>query len=307
MIRETVTDYRKLDITERSGVIMLDGAYGSNIIGMGLAPGRPPDEWNITEPDKVRMLHSEYIDAGSSIITTNTFGSNAVKLGRSGLSDRVHELNLRGARIAREVADKRALVAGDIGPTGELLEPYGTLTAESAKKSFIDQAKALFEGGADLIIIETMYDLREALLALEAGLEATPLPVVVSLSFERKETGFVTIMGNRVESSFTELANAGACVVGANCSISSSDMVDLVRVMVDSTSLPVVAQPNAGLPSVEGGNVRYETDPVEFACDIMRMIDIGAKVVGGCCGTNPEFMRVLREKLDERENGNSSE
>ena len=302
-----MTGYRKIDIIEKQDVVLLDGASGSLIMEMGLAPGRPPDEWNITEPQKVRSLHDAYLEAGSGIIITNTFGANGIKRGRSGLGERVHELNLRGAAIAREAAGGRALVAGDIGPTGELLEPYGSLTAGNARAGFKEQARALHEGGADLIIIETMYDLREALLALEAGLEATPLPVVVSLTFEKKETGFVTIMGNRVGSALSELARAGASAVWANCSLSSSDMGDRDRGMGDSTSLPVFAQPDAGLPSIEGGKVKYDTGPVEFADDVVRMVDLGARAVGGCCGTNPTFMKVLREKLDEREDGDSSE
>jgi 5-methyltetrahydrofolate--homocysteine methyltransferase len=294
------------DILESGEVVLLDGAHGSLLMEMGLAPGNPPDEWNLLEPEKVGDIHRQYLSAGSEIILTNTFGSSAVKLARSGLGDRVQEINIAGARLAREAAGEAALIAGDIGPTGELIEPLGALSADEAKKGFGKQVKALHEGGVDLIIIETMYDLREALLALEASLESAPLPVIVSLTFDKKKTGFSTIMGNRVENSFTELAKMGASVVGANCSISSGEMVALVEEMVKSTSLPVIAQPNAGAPSVDGGEVSYAVGAEEFSGDILKMVENGAQLVGGCCGTNPEFMRLIRERLDERRRADSA-
>ncbi len=281
-------------------VIMMDGACGSLLLERGLPPGRPPDEMNLRGPDTVSELHRQYLEAGSEIILTNTFGSNAVKLSKSGIGEQAYEITVQGARLAKEAAGDTAFVAGDMGPTGELLEPYGTFSQQEVKQAFTLQVEALCEGGVDLIVIETMFDLREALLALEASLEATGLPVAVSLTFEKKATGFVTIMGNRVAGSFRELEAAGANAVGANCSIGSGDMVDLVREMVDATALPVIAQPNAGLPTVAGDRVTYSADPEVFAGDIVAMVDLGARFVGGCCGTNPDMMKLIREKLDAR-------
>jgi len=297
---EVVAEERKLEILDRKTVVMLDGAYGSLLMEMGLAPGRPPDECNLVSPEKVSKVHRRYLDAGSDIILTNTFGSNRIKARRSGLGDNVRALNLAGARLARDAAGEKALVAGDIGPTGELLEPYGSLPPKDAQNGFREQAEALYEGGVDLIIIETMFDLGEALLALGAAMESTPLPVIVSLTFEKRGGKFATIMGNRVESSFSQLAGAGACAVGANCSVGSKDMAELAGEMVRSTSLPVIAQPNAGSPSLDGSIVSYEADPEEFAGDILRIVGMGAKLVGGCCGTNPDFMKLVRGKLDEK-------
>jgi len=291
---------RKLELLAREKTVMLDGAYGSLLMEMGLEPGRPPDECNLVSPEKVADIHHRYLEAGSGIILANTFGSNRVKASKSGLGDHVRELNLEGAKLARKTSHQRALIAGDMGPTGELLEPHGPLSLEDAENAFREQAEALHEGGVDLIIIETMFDLGEALLALRASLESTPLPVIVSLTFEKRGGRFATIMGNRVESSFDQLARAGACAVGANCSIGSREMSELVEEMVGSTSLPVIAQPNAGAPSLKSGKVAWEADPEEFATDILKMVDLGARLVGGCCGTNPEFMRIVKGKLDER-------
>ncbi len=281
--------------------VLLDGAYGSFIMELGLEPGRPPDEWNLTRPDDVAGLHRRYLEAGSRIIITNTFGSNAVKLARSGLADRARDINRRGAGIAREVAGGRALVAGDIGPTGELLEPFGGLSSDDARAGFREQAEALAEGGADLIIVETMYHLLEALIALEAALEATSLPVIVSMTFEKRGERFATVMGDFVAVALRELASRGASAAGANCSIESGEMVELADGMLAAASVPVIAQPNAGKPELVDGAVKYAATPDRFARDILSMTERGVALVGGCCGTTPEFIRTIRERLDEAE------
>jgi 5-methyltetrahydrofolate--homocysteine methyltransferase len=293
-----MAEERTLEILDTRAPLLLDGAYGTLIMGMGLPPGRPPDEWNLLRPRDIAALHERYIEAGAGIVLTNTFGSNTVKLAGSGLAGSARELNLSGARIAREAAGSRALVAGDMGPTGELLEPYGRLSAQEAKSCFREQARALYEGGVDLLMIETMYDLREALLALEAALDATPIPVFVCLTFEKKAKGFATIMGDRAPASLAALEHAGATAVGANCSLGTGDMRDLVTLMVDSTSLPVIAEPNAGEPHMKQGMLTYDAIPGEFADHMVQMVDIGARIVGGCCGTDPAFIGTL--KLDER-------
>ena len=192
---EDVVEERKLEILARERVVMLDGAYGSLLMEMGLEPGRPPDECNLVLPEKVVSIHHRYLEAGSGIILTNTFGSNRVKASKSGLGDHVRELNLEGAKLARETAHERALVAGDMGPTGELLAPLGPLPPQDAENAFREQAEALHEGGVDLIIIETMFDLGEALIALRVSLDSTPLPVIVSLTFEKRGGRFATIPG----------------------------------------------------------------------------------------------------------------
>jgi 5-methyltetrahydrofolate--homocysteine methyltransferase len=301
-----MAERRKLDQLEKERPLLLDGAYGTLLMGMGLPAGRPPDEWNLLHPDLVTLLHENYIEAGARIILTNTFGSNSVKLARSELGERSREMNLRGAELARKAAGRSTLVAGDMGPTGELLEPYGSLSIEKARRSFAEQAQALHEGGVDLIMIETMYDLREALCALEAALEATPLPVFASLTFEKRGSAFATIMGNRVAPALAELERAGATAVGANCSMGTSQMRELVRLMVDSTSLPVIAEPNAGEPRLKEGRLTYDATPEEFADHMLEIVEIGARVVGGCCGTDPVFIRTLRGRLDERGSGASA-
>lgn len=298
-----MAERRKLELLERKGPILLDGALGTLIMNMGLPAGRPPDEWNLLHPDDVILLHRSYVASGSSIILTNTFGSNSVKLARSGVRESAREMSLRGARLAREAAGTGVLVGGDMGPTGELLEPYGSLSLGEAQRSFAEQACALHEGGVDIIMIETMYDLREARAALEAALEATPLPVFVTLTFEKRGPAFATVMGNRVAAALAELEQAGATAVGANCSIASGQMRELVRIMVESTSLPVIAEPNAGEPHVRGGRLTYDATPEEFADDMMEMVETGVRIVGGCCGTDPAFIKRLRGNIDEKASG----
>ncbi len=284
------------------GVLLLDGGMGSQLINMGLDSGRASETWTTEQPRRIVEAHRAYVEAGSDVVHTNTFGATAAKLEAAGLGGRCRELNTAAVDLARRAAGSRtprSLVAGDVGPTGKLLPPVGDADQEFYRDAFREQTAALAEAGVDLISIETMYDVREAVAAVEAARE-TGLPVMASMTFEAHRRGNFTIMGNRIGESLGALAGAGATVVGMNCSVLSAEMLAMVREAV-VLGVPVAAQPNAGKPRVTAGGVTYDdASPVSFCRDLMAMVDAGARVVGGCCGTDPEFIRRARQALDRR-------
>lgn len=278
-------------------VLLLDGGIGSRLIARGLASGRAPEWWNLERPEEISAVHRSYVDAGSDIIQTNTFGASPIKLGTVGLTDRCAEVNRRGVEIAREAAGSRTLVAGDLGPTGEMFPPMGAATAGGLRAAFVEQARALADAGADLITIETMYDLREAMAALEAALE-TGLPVFASMTFERKPRGCFTIVGDRLGQALEALTEAGAAAVGLNCGVGTAAMLEMVREAAAANTAPLVIQPNAGEPRVTTDGVVYDSEPGPFARDLEQMIEAGARVVGGCCGTDAGHIQAMREVID---------
>lgn len=278
-------------------VLLLDGGLGSLLMAAGLERGRAPEWWNLEHSERVGAAHRGYVGAGSDLVHTNTFGATPPKLHAAGLGGRCREVNTLGVEIARDACGNSTLVAGDVGPTGLLLAPVGQATAEEMADAFREQAGALAEAGADLISIETMYDLREALAALGAA-RATGLPVLASMTFEARKRGFFTIMGNPLGASLAALAGAGAEAVGCNCSVTSSVMVGMISEARRSVRAPIVAQPNAGQPRVTPEGTVYDASPEEFARDVVAMVEAGARLVGGCCGTTPEFIACARAALD---------
>jgi 5-methyltetrahydrofolate--homocysteine methyltransferase len=278
-------------------VLLLDGGMGSLLMAAGLERGRAPEWWNLEHPEWVEAAHRGYVEAGSDLVHTNTFGASPPKLHAAGLGGRCREVNAVAVTIARNACGPSTLVAGDMGPTGLLLAPVGQASIEEFADAFREQANALAGAGADLISIETMYDLREALAALGAA-RATGLPVLASMTFEARKRGFFTIMGDRLADSLAALAGAGADAVGCNCSVTSSVMVGMVVEARRSVSARLIAQPNAGQPRVTPGGTSYDASPEEFARDLTAMVAAGASLVGGCCGTNPEFIRGARAALD---------
>lgn len=278
-------------------VLLLDGGLGSLLMAAGLERGRAPEWWNLEHPERVGAAHRGYVDAGSDIVHTNTFGASPPKLHAAGLGGRCREVNALAVTIARKACGTSTLVAGDVGPTGLLLAPVGQATAEEMVDAIREQAGALAEAGADLISIETMYDLREALAAVEAA-RATGLPVLASMTFEVRKRGFFTIMGDPLPASLAALADAGAEAVGCNCSVTSSVMVGMVSEARRSVKTPIVAQPNAGQPRVTPEGTVYDASSEEFARDVVAMVEAGAHLVGGCCGTTPEFIACARAALD---------
>jgi methionine synthase I (cobalamin-dependent) len=277
-------------------IVVLDGGFGSMLIAAGLEPGRAPDWWTLERPDAVAAVHRGYVEAGSDVIHANTFGTTPAKLAAVGLAGRCREVNAAAVVLARSVCGAGTLVAGDVGPTGLLLPPIGAATVAEMRLAFREQTAALAAAGVDLISIETMFDLREALAALEAAKE-TGLPVVASMTFETRPRGFFTIMGNRLEPSLAELEGAGADAVGCNCSVAPEAMIDMVRAACAAVQVPVAAQPNAGQPHAVAGGVDYEASPDAFAAAVVAIVRAGARLAGGCCGTTPEFIRAARAAL----------
>jgi 5-methyltetrahydrofolate--homocysteine methyltransferase len=278
-------------------VLLLDGGMGSLLMTAGLERGRAPEWWNLEHPERVEGAHRSYAEAGSDMVHTNTFGASPPKLSAAGLDGRCRDVVAAAVAIARGACGASTMVAGDIGPTGLLLPPVGGATIDEIGDAFREQADALAGAGVDLISIETMYDLREALAALAAA-RATGLPVLASMTFESRKRGFFTIMGDALGGSLVALAEAGADAVGCNCSVTSSVMVGMVAEARRSVRARLVAQPNAGQPRVTGGGTTYDASPEEFARDLMAMVAAGAGLVGGCCGTDARFIRAARVALD---------
>ena len=288
------------------GWLLADGATGTNYFAMGLRSGEPPENWNIDRPEKVRELHRRFIAAGADIILSNSFGGNRRRLMLHGASSQAAEVNRLAADHARAEADsapRPILVAGSMGPTGDLLQPLGDVTREEALEAFAEQARALAEGGADMLWIETLSSEEEASAAAEAA-AATGLPVVVTLSFD---TGGRTMMGIKPEDwpSVAERLPAPLAGFGANCGVGAAELVatilGIARTAPDSAV--IVAKGNCGVPEMIDGEVRYSGTPALMA-DYVRMArDAGARIIGGCCGTTPEHLQAMRAALESHTPG----
>ncbi len=288
-------------ITElvKKKVVLLDGAMGTAMMARGLTPGAPGECWNLERPDDVRAIQAAYAAAGSDVIQTNTFGANRFRLEYHGLTDRLEEINQAAARLAREAAGEERLVAGNLGPSGVFLPPVGDGDPLAMEEAFACQAGILAKAGVDFISIETMIDLAEARIALKGARRGAPgLLVSVCMVFEKKKRGFFSPMGNRPEDAARTLTDEGADLVGANCSMGSGEMREMTLEFIAGAGVPVIMKPNAGLPELEGNRTVYRQEPRDFAADVMAMVGDGARAVGGCCGTDDRFIRVIREALD---------
>jgi len=282
-------------IKERA--VLFDGGLGTELMRHGLLLGTSPETWNVERPDIVQRVHMDYFEAGSDAVSTNSFGGNRIKLAAHGLEGRARELNLAAARVARRAAPDGKFVAGSMGPTGKFLQPQGEFTEAEFEEVYAEQAGTLAEGGVDLLIIETQYDLKEALAALKGARRAAPaLSVFVTLTFNKFPRGYFTLMGNTVSLSVEALEKEGAQAVGANCTLNSEDMVGLVRAFREATKLPVIAQANAGKPALSGdGQVSYSQGLEDYVRFIPEMLKAGANIIGGCCGTDPGYIRKMAE------------
>ena len=272
--------------------IFYDGAMGTMLQRCGLKPGQRPDILNMTAPDAVENVHRMYVEAGSDIVCSNTFGANACALSDTGYSP--EEIIAAAIAIAKRACGGAAKIALDIGPTGQLLAPMGDLESEKAYKLFKQQAVAGEKAGADFAAIETMSDLEELKAAISAVKENSNLPILATMTFDK--TG-CTYMGCTPES-FTEAAERlGAAAVGINCSLEPAEMYSTAQRIAKATSLPLIIKPNAGLPDRETG--LYSIGPAEFAMQMAPFAAIGARIVGGCCGTTPEYIRELKKTFLE--------
>jgi 5-methyltetrahydrofolate--homocysteine methyltransferase len=282
-----------------SGPVLLDGGMGTLLQDRGLGDGGAGELWNVERPEVVRACHEEYARAGARILTTNTFGGSRPRLAMHGLEDRVHELNAAAASIARSVADEHdALVAGDIGPTGDLLEPLGTMSPAAAEEIFAEQVAGLRDGGMDVILVETMSDLGESEAAIRAARSVVPeVPVIATMSFD---TNLRTMMGVRPAEAAVALASAGADAVGANCGRGPEEMEAIAEQLAEARpeGVLLVAQTNAGLPQVVGDHFEYDKSPSDLAEHARLLRKLGIDLLGACCGSTPEHIAAMRAALD---------
>ena len=275
--------------------VITDGAWGSLFLSSGLAPGELGDAWNLAHPKRVEAVPKAYADAGSRIVLTNTFRSNRVTLEKYGLAGKLKEINQAGVQISRHAAAGRAFVFASTGPTGKLLVT-GETTREELLRIYAEQFEVLAEAGPDALILETMADLEEARIAVEAA-RRTGLPVVACMVFDSGRNKDRTMMGVTPEQAAKGLEEAGADIVGANCGQGPAGYIPICRRMSAATDLPLWIKPNAGIPELVEGRTVYRTTPGEFAVQIPSIIEAGASFVGGCCGTTPEFIRAVASKV----------
>ncbi|MBN2178366.1 MAG: homocysteine S-methyltransferase family protein [Deltaproteobacteria bacterium] len=280
----------------RGGPVLTDGSWGTQIIKRGLKPRELPDAWNLSHPDKVEEVARSYVDSGSRIILTNTFGANRFVLGNFGLADQVSEINIRGIEISRKAAGSRAYVFASMGPSGKLLAT-GNVTENELAETFKEQARAIAQAVPDAIIVETMMDLTEACIAAAAAVE-TGIPVIACMVFEAGKLKDRTMMGNTPEQAVEMLSGVGVDGVGANCGQGIEGFIPICRHMRAATDLPIWMKANAGLPERVNGEVIYRTTPDEFAASVPELVRAGANFIGGCCGTDEEFIRAIGNVLN---------
>lgn len=284
-----------------SRVLLGDGAMGTELQGAGLRPGQPGESWNLEQPERVETIHRAYAEAGSDLVLTNTFGANQWVLGRYKLAGSLEAINRAAAELARRAVPQGVFVLGDIGPTGALLKPLGEATLDEFHDAFLRQAQALVAGGADGILVETMSAIEEAVAAVRAARAAGAALVIGSMAFDRvKDGSFRTMMGVRPEAAARALVAAGADLVGANCgtNMTVADYAQLGAALRSAVACPVMIQPNAGRPELVDGRTVYRLSPADFGGQMRSVVEAGARVIGGCCGTTPAHIAAARQMLD---------
>ena len=279
-------------------ILVADGATGSNLQKMGLKPGKPPEDLIIDDPDTILNLASSFAKAGADIILTCTFGGTRMRMKDSKYQDRTPEVNIRAAEIARKAASLNGgLVGGSMGPVGALIKPYGPLDADDVRATFAEQAKALAEGGVDLLVIETMFSFEEANAAFEGARSVTDLPIVVSFSYDR---GTRTMMGVKPKDVIKRYTEKGAVLIGANCGTTLENMESIVKEYAATIpNFPLWVKPNAGVPhmDIETEQGVYDLGPEDMATYAKKYVELGAKVVGGCCGNTPEHIAAIAKAV----------
>lgn len=288
-----------VEYIEQEGVLVLDGAMGTQLFARGLVSGGSPEEWNITAPERVQDVHRAYAEAGSQVILTNSFGGTRYRLKLHNLQDRVVELNCAAAQNARAVADAadhRVLVAGSMGPTGELLEPMGSMTYDECRAAFAEQAQGLVEGGADILWVETMSDLNEIKAAIAGARQASAeIPICATMSFDTHGRSMMGVTGAQLA---RELSGLGLTAIGANCGNNIPDTeAALAEMHAAAPEMLLIAKANAGMPRFEGKDLIYDGTPDVMGAYADRARRNGIQLVGGCCGSGPEHIRMMRQVL----------
>jgi 5-methyltetrahydrofolate--homocysteine methyltransferase len=280
----------------KSKVVLGDGAMGTMLQMHGLEFGECPERFSLEKPEVLRMVHRAYADAGAEYVTTNTFGANRIGLARYGLDKRIGEIVKNAVTSAREAVGDGALIAGSVGPTGALLEPYGDASPADVKEAFTEVAGLLDAEAIDFFVVETMTDINEALLALEGIRSVSGRPIVATMSFQKSPKGMRTLMGNQPADCAARLRDTGAAIVGTNCCNGIEEAVWIIEEMGD-VGVPLIAQPNAGIPAIEDGKPVYNQTPERMAGEVPDLLATGVRILGGCCGTTPAHIRAIAEKL----------
>ena len=280
------------ELLSEKNVIISDGATGTNLIQRGLEQGVTSENWVLEKPEKIKKLHLDFIEAGSEIILTSTFGASELRLELSGLKDNYEKVNQTAVTLAKEATKHTsALVAGSIGPLGQMLTPYGTLAFSEAEGYYARQAVALCTSGANIIVIETQFDLNEAKVAISGVKSACDQPIVCSFSFDR---GVKTMMGVGPSSFAKEMDGLGISAIGINCGKSLDDNYIVLNELSNATNIPIWFKPNAGLPHLDkSGQPAYDITPEQMANNVPEWIAAGARIIGGCCGTTPEHLKAM--------------
>jgi 5-methyltetrahydrofolate--homocysteine methyltransferase len=283
----------------RHEILVGDGAWGTELMKRGLPAGQPPEWFALERPDVIEQVARGYVAAGADLVTTDTFGANVFRLRLHGLDMRCEEINRAAVEALRRAVGGKALVSASVGPSGQLLEPFGDTSPGAIESAFTQQVRALAAAGPDLVCIETMSDLTEATLAVKASKAVAPgLPVIATMTFEPTPRGHFTVMGVSVGNAVKGLEAAGADVVGANCGTGIGDMVGVAEEVARATRLPVLIQPNAGLPESRGGETVYRETADTMASRVPELLELGVSIVGGCCGTTPDHVRAIRRAVD---------
>lgn len=289
----TKTEFK--DLTKN--LLLLDGATGSNLMAVGMPRGVCTETWVLNHKEILQKLQKAYIDAGSRIIYAPTFGANRINLKLHHLEDKIKEMNYELVAIAKESANGQAFIAGDITTTGKMMAPSGDLTYEEAFEVYEEQISFLRDAGVDMIIAETMINIEETLAAVDAASQVCELPILCTMTVEAD--GSIFSGGNAVEAALA-LESAGASAVGINCSVGPDQLVSVVRNIKEAVSIPVIAKPNAGMPVIDDkGNAVYSMGAAEFAKHMKVLVENGASIIGGCCGTTPEYIKAVAEILKQ--------
>jgi 5-methyltetrahydrofolate--homocysteine methyltransferase len=280
-------------------VIIADGAWGTELSERGLQPGESPEGWVLHQPDAVREVAQSYVDAGAEIVLTDTFGGSRFKLAKNDLEDQVVEINRTAVELSQDAAGDEALVFASIGPTGEFMEPLGLVSEDEMVEVFAEQVQGMVAGGTDGILMETFTDLAEVKAALQATQDHFDGPTVVSMTFDRGPKGYATMMGVTPQQAAEELQEAGADIVGSNCGHGIENMIEVIALMAEATDLPLWAKPNAGMPQLVDGETVFTQTAEETAAHFAALVEAGARIVGGCCGTTPDHIRALVDARDQ--------
>ena len=280
-------------------VLVSDGAIGSLLFVKGLNPGDCPERFNIEHPEVLTEIAQAYLQAGADIIQTNTFGASPLKLSDYNLDDKTEDINRKAVEIIKQAVESKALVSGSVGPTGKMLLPYGDIEPAAMQDNYKRQISTLIESGVDLLCIETMTDLNEAVIAVESAREiSSDIPIIATMTFDVIPQGCVTIMGNGVAEVCDKLTRIGANVIGSNCGNGTKNMIIIAKEFIANTKLPIIIQSNAGIPTIIDDQVVYQATPKEFVNFTKILIELGISIIGGCCGTTPDHIRAIRQIVD---------